>query len=157
MALTLRMSILTSVGALALDAAWLNAANAQGADEIIVQARKRAESLQNIPVAASVLGQDDIIELGGIIDPDQIAENLTGIQANSGVTGAPGDNQEFFIRGAGSGRVQQTDPATIQLRNGANIAGGNFGRVGSPIDFFDLEQVEVYRGAQGSLYGRSAA
>lgn len=133
-----------------------DAAIAQEIDEIVVQARKRQESLQNIPLSGSVLDQQTIEDVGGIIDTDQLAEFITGLQSNDGVTGNTSDNQEFFIRGAGSGRIAQTDAATVQLRNGANTAGGFGGRAFKAIDTFDVQQIEVYRGAQGSLYGRSA-
>ncbi|NWG45470.1 MAG: TonB-dependent receptor [Alphaproteobacteria bacterium] len=123
---------------------------AQGADEIVVQARKRAESLQNIPVSGSVLGQQAIEDFGGIIDPVQLGEYLTAVQVDEE------GNAEYFIRGAGSGRNPLADSATSQLRNGSNTAGAFGGRAFQNIDQFDTKQIEVYRGAQGALYGRSA-
>ena len=42
------------------------------------------------------------------------------------------------------------------MRNGAEIAGGFGGRAYQRIDQFDTRQIELYRGAQGSLYGRNA-
>ncbi|NWG46892.1 MAG: TonB-dependent receptor [Alphaproteobacteria bacterium] len=120
------------------------------ADEIVVQARKRAESLSNIPVSGSVVGQEQIQDFGGFVTAEQLGEYITGI-----TTEADG-NPEYFIRGAGTGRNPLSDSATAQQRNGADIAGGFGGRAYQRIDNFDVQQIEVYRGPQGALYGRNA-
>ncbi|NWG45471.1 MAG: TonB-dependent receptor [Alphaproteobacteria bacterium] len=146
----MRSSALWVVGAVAAGAVLAPAAVLAQADEIVVQARKRAESLQNIPVSGSVLGEQAIQDIGGIIDPVQLGEYLTAVQVDEE------GNAEYFIRGAGSGRNPLADSATTQLRNGANTAGGFGGRAFQNIDQFDTKQIEVYRGAQGALYGRSA-
>lgn len=119
-------------------------------DEIVVTARKREERLQDIPVAASAISSEEIADLGGLTNNAQIGALLTGVSVDT--DGIP----EFFIRGAGVGRVPTTDSATTQLRNGAETAGGFGGRSYTKIDLFDLAQVEVYRGPQGALYGRNA-
>ncbi|NWG46486.1 MAG: TonB-dependent receptor [Alphaproteobacteria bacterium] len=116
----------------------------------MVQARKRAESLQNIPVSGSVISEQEIGDIGGLTGDFQLADFFLGVEANDGI------GNEYFIRGAGSGRSDITASATTQLRNGAEIAGGYNGRAFQRIDNFDTQQVEVYRGAQGSLYGRNA-
>ncbi|NWG45472.1 MAG: TonB-dependent receptor [Alphaproteobacteria bacterium] len=140
-----RSALLLCAGALALP----GLARGQ-ADEIVVQARKRAESLQNIPVSGSVLGEQDLQDIGGITDAVQLADYVTALQVDEE------GNAEYFIRGAGSGRNPLADSATSQLLNGANTAGGFGGRAFQSIDNFDARQIEVYRGAQGALYGRSA-
>lgn len=126
------------------------AADERAPDEIVVQARKREESLQNIPVSGTVVTEQDIVDFGGIVDDAQLLEYLTGVEGESE------GNPEYFIRGAGTGRSEQTSSATTQLRNGVDVAGGYGGRAFERIDSFDTQQVEVYRGAQGSLYGRNA-
>ncbi|NWG45224.1 MAG: TonB-dependent receptor [Alphaproteobacteria bacterium] len=119
-------------------------------DEILVQARKRAESLQNIPVSGSVLGRETVEDLGGFVDATQIGQYLTGVSVEED------GNPEYFIRGAGTGRNPFADSATSQQRNGADIQGGFGGRALGRMDTFDLQQIEVYRGPQGALYGRNA-
>lgn len=148
-----KSNMLRGVGAGALAAALLlgpSPASADATDEIIVQARKRQESLQNIPVSGSVIGEQTLNDIGGIIDPTQLGEYVTALQVDEE------GNPEYFIRGAGSGRNPLADSATSQLLNGANTAGGFGGRAFQAIDNFDAKQIEVYRGAQGALYGRSA-
>ncbi|NWG46893.1 MAG: TonB-dependent receptor plug domain-containing protein [Alphaproteobacteria bacterium] len=92
----------------------------------------------------------EIQDLGGITDNIKLTNYLTGVSADR-----DGQN-EFFIRGAGVGRVPTTDSATTQLRNGAETAGGWGGRAYLRFDMFDTKQIEVYRGPQSALYGRNA-
>ena len=126
------------------------AENGRAIEELVVTARKREETLQDIPVAGSAIGTDEILRQGGLTDNQQIASLLTGVSLDQD------GNPEFFIRGAGVGRVPTTDSATTQMRNGAEIAGGFGGRAFADVDLFDVGQVEVYRGPQGALYGRNA-
>ncbi|MCP5432899.1 MAG: TonB-dependent receptor [Alphaproteobacteria bacterium] len=119
-------------------------------DEIIVQARKRSETLDTIPVTGSAVGTQAIQDFGGFVDNYNLADFLTGVSVD------PAGNPEFFVRGAGVGRIPTSDSATTQLRNGAETSGGFNGRAFFPIDLFDMQQIEVYRGPQGALYGRNA-
>lgn len=127
-----------------------SSAQVQFVDEIVVTARKREERLQEVPVAASAMTSEQITDIGGFTNNAQIGNYLTGVSID------PDGIPEFFVRGAGIGRAPTTDSATTQLRNGAETAGGFGGRSFTPIDMFDLAQVEVYRGPQGALYGRNA-
>lgn len=119
-------------------------------DRVIVTARKRQETLNDIPVSGTVIGEETIADIGGLVDPNQLGELLTGVSIDDE------GNAEYFIRGAGTGRGQLAASATTQMRNGAEIAGGFGGRAYQRIDQFDTRQIELYRGAQGSLYGRNA-
>lgn len=152
----LKSRLLASAGGCALVGSILTGALASGqaaaatADEIVVQARKRAEYLQDIPVSGSVVGEQEIRDFGGIQSDIQLGEYLTGVTVDEE------GNPEYFIRGAGTGRSPQTSSATTQLFSGADAAGGFGGRSFEAPDSFDIRQIEVYRGAQGSLYGRNA-
>ena len=137
------------LGAAAILAPDIGAALAQ-TEQLIVKARKREESLIRIPLSGGVISTDEIDDIGGLVDNIQIADLLTGVSVDQ--DGRP----EFFIRGAGTGRVPTTDSPTTQLKNGAEIAGGFSGRAFTKQDLFDIKQLEVYRGPQGALYGRNA-
>lgn len=118
--------------------------------EIVVSARKRKEALSDIPGSVSVITEDIIQEIGGLIDPLQLGELLPGLTVED--EGLP----EYKARGAGVATTNLADPSMVVLRNGVNVVGGFGGRTMSRIDQFDTNQIELYRGAQGSMFGRNA-
>jgi iron complex outermembrane receptor protein len=119
-------------------------------DSVVVTARRRDEVLQNIPVSGTVVTEEEILDLGGFTSEADLGILFTGVEVDLD------GNQEFFIRGAGTGVTPFTSSATTQFRNGAEVAGGFGGRGFERMDYFDSRQTEVYRGAQGALYGRNA-
>jgi len=121
-------------------------------DVITVRARKREEVLSDVPISGTIVDSETLDIIGGVVDSEQITQFIAGAGANEEGTVF----QEFFVRGAGGGRVPSTDSAVIQLRNGATVTGGLGGRTLKSFDFFDTEQVEFYRGSQGAFFGRSA-
>ncbi|WP_296596984.1 TonB-dependent receptor [Phenylobacterium sp.] len=122
--------------------------------EVIVTARKRDERLQEIPAAGSVLTAERLREVGGVVD----LRNFTALLPGVSLVDNDSVNSEFAIRGAGqAGRNVNADSAIALLRNGAQVTGGNIGGRGfARMDMFDVGQIEVLRGAQGSLYGANA-
>ena len=122
-------------------------ASAQSLEEIIVTAQKRAESLQDVPVAISVVSGEDLTAAG--------VPNLTNIdQINASIT--INDSTGYVlpaVRGVGS----------------TNQGGGNYGSIAVYVDeayvsrttssafgLHNIEKVQILRGPQGSLYGRNA-
>lgn len=126
------------------------AAAASTPDEIIVTARKREENLQDIPVSGSVITEQELLDIGGLKNENDIGALLPGVVIDTF------GNAEFFIRGAGTGATPFTASVVTQFRNGAEVAGGFGGRTFERMDLFDVRQSELYRGAQGALYGRNA-
>jgi len=129
------------------------AAAAANADEIIVTARKREETLEEVPAAASAFSGADLkaygVESG--IDLTQFTPGLYVINNGSGI------NNEFVIRGEGTTRINNVETGSGLYRDEMYIPGGNAGgRDFAPIDFFDLERTEVLRGPQGSYFGRNS-
>ena len=115
--------------------------------EIVVTANKRSESVLKVPATIAVLGGNDLKTVG--------VNNVNDIQnvvpsVNIG-TGAFGTN--VSIRG-----VTSTDETSKgELGIAFNIDGAFVGRGQEQgIAFFDLERVEVLKGPQGTLYGRSS-
>jgi iron complex outermembrane receptor protein len=122
--------------------------NAPQAGDIIITAQKRSEKLQDVPIAVTALTAD-AIQKKRILDLVDLSNQAPGLQIKSDDNGA---NPRIFIRGVG---VNDFNPAT-------NSAVGIYSDgvyVGSPLAqrlaFFDLQQVEVLRGPQGTLYGRN--
>ncbi|MBL4801909.1 MAG: TonB-dependent receptor [Emcibacter sp.] len=116
-------------------------------EEIIVTAQKRDESIQDIPVAVTAVGQDQLerSSVQNIMDVQFLAPSLQVANHFGGT--------RIFIRGIGLTSISLgADGSTAFHVDGTIIA--RPGAQGGA--FFDLERVEVLRGPQGTLYGRNA-
>lgn len=115
--------------------------------EVIVTARRRAESLQDVPVSVSALDANRIVELQ--------AENIAGLQnavPNLHIDRGDGANTVIFIRGIG----QNDSLAFADAGVGVYVDDVFVARSQAAfLDLFDVERVEVLRGPQGTLYGRN--
>jgi iron complex outermembrane recepter protein len=121
--------------------------------DIIVVARKREESLDDVPSSVTVLSAADQENL--VLDGmgDYLRQTAGALLVSAG----PDYLSDISIRGQGGGRNGFSESATGIYRNGIFVAGGGFGgRSFSRLDYFDNARVEVYRGPQGALYGRNA-
>ncbi|MEP5937249.1 MAG: TonB-dependent receptor [Erythrobacter sp.] len=123
--------------------------SSDGIPEILVTARKRVEPLQSTPVAVTALGGEALerIQATDLSDLSGRAPNVT-----INTIGNFGSSVSVFIRGIGNGDPGSTvDPAV-----GIYVDGVYLPRtVNSSLDLFDVEQVEVLRGPQGTLFGRN--
>jgi iron complex outermembrane recepter protein len=121
--------------------------------EIVVTARKRAETLSEVPVAISAITALDRENL--VLDG--FRDYIRQVPGATLVSSGPEYLQDITIRGQGSGRLGFSETATGLFRDGLYNAGGGFGgRAPSRMDFFDSAQIEVLRGPQGALYGRNS-
>jgi iron complex outermembrane receptor protein len=121
-------------------------------EEITITAQKREQSLQDIPIAASVVGKDQLEVLG-----------LSGLDDfRNGVV--PSLRVQFFgntpstlniaIRGNAPtdvGQITRDYPVAIYL-DGIYLSRAQ----GLGVDIADLEQIEILRGPQGTLFGKNA-
>ncbi|NWG46070.1 MAG: TonB-dependent receptor [Alphaproteobacteria bacterium] len=122
-------------------------------DEIVVSARKREESLRDLPTSATVLTPDTIQDL--VLDG--VEDYLRQVPGAILVNGGPAYLTDISLRGQGGGRIGFSESAAGVYRNGIFAAGGGFGgRSFNRMDLFDLARFDVYRGPQGALYGRNA-
>lgn len=139
---------------LALSASLASAQTAAPADsdtaiaEIVVTAQKRAENLQDVPVSVTALTADTLAArgVGNVMGLNNMAPGLR-ISANDAAA-----NPKIFIRGVGLSDFNPNASSGV----GVYVDGVY---IGSPLaqmaGFFDLAQVEVLRGPQGTLYGRN--
>ncbi|SDD79510.1 TonB-dependent receptor [Aquimonas voraii] len=118
-------------------------------DAITVSARKREESLQEVPVAVTAFTADglDKLNVEDISDLDSFVPNLT-------VYAARGSSSTLtaYIRAVGqSDPLWGVDPGVGLYLDDVYIARPQ----GALLDVFDVERIEVLRGPQGSLYGKN--
>jgi iron complex outermembrane receptor protein len=128
------------------------AVDSDESEEVVVTARRRAENLQDTPVAVTVLSGVALEERGlaSTTDLDQVAPNLQF--TSYGTLTGNNSAAQVFIRGIG-----QTD-ATPAVDPGVGIYIDEvyMGRsVGGAMDFRDISSVQVLRGPQGTLFGRN--
>lgn len=136
----------TCISAAALTQADSSAA--VGLEEIVVTAQKRAESLQDVPIAVTAFSGDDMREQG-IGDFQGISERTPGLLIGTFSPAQP----EIAIRGVGTKEDGPgANDSTVVSIDDVYVAA----RIAQVIDIFDLERVEVLRGPQGTLYGRNS-
>ena len=122
---------------------------ALGLEEVTVTARRREESLQDVPIAVSAFSAEQIEATG--------APDITWLQQstpNLTLQVARGSNSTLiaFIRGVG-----QQDPLWgFEPGVGLYVDDVYIARPqGAVLDIYDIERLEVLRGPQGTLYGRN--
>lgn len=122
--------------------------------DIVVTARRRAERLRDVPIAATVVDAQAIADRGGVTTVQEIVQNVPGVRFFNTTSQL---NSETSIRASGTARGTNADPSVGLFRNGMYVGGGFLGgRNFTRIDLFDIGRVEVLRGTQGALYGRNA-
>lgn len=123
--------------------------SAGGIGEIVITARKSAETLSDAPIAVSVVGADQIRELG-LNSIDDFAKQATGIsfsQAFGRSTDRP------VIRGASNvlaGVQSGVETGAAYFVDGVYYQGDIQG-----FDPESIERVEIIKGPQSALYGRN--
>ncbi|MBA3930029.1 iron complex outermembrane receptor protein [Pseudoxanthomonas japonensis] len=125
------------------------ATNATTLDSVKVTARKREETLQDVPVAVTAFTAEtlDKLAIKDIGDLDAQVPNLT-IYAARGST----STVTAYIRGVGQADpLWGVDPGVGIYLDDVYIARPQ----GALLDVFDVERIEVLRGPQGTLYGKN--
>lgn len=137
-------------GAMAQDQQDQQAQEKGYANEIIVTATKREQTLQDVPVAVSVT-TGATIEQAQIRDLKDLQSVVPSLRVNQLQSSA---NTNFYIRGFGNG----ANNAGIEPSVGLFIDGVYRSRSASMIaDFPDVERIEVLRGPQSTLFGKNAS
>lgn len=118
------------------------------ANEIIVTAQKREQSLQDVPISMEVVSGDTIEEMGvnDFADMASYVPNVA-VQTTAG-------NDVIYIRGFGSPPANFSFDQAVSLYIDGVYAGRSR-QTQAP--FFDIARVEVLRGPQGALFGKNTA
>lgn len=119
-------------------------------EEVVVTAQKREQTLQEVPVAVSVVTADTIekAQINDILDLQSVVPALRVTQLQTS------GNTNFIIRGFGNG----ANNAGIEPSVGVFVDGVYRSRTAAAItDLPNLERIEVLRGPQSTLFGKNAS
>ncbi len=118
---------------------------ARRVEEIVVRARKRDELLEETPISITALSQATLRE-AGITSVDQIQDLVPNLTF---VTGRTGLDNRVRIRGVGP--LEGGDPGVGIYVDGVYLPRA----LGSLLNIIDIQQLEVLRGPQGTLFGKN--
>jgi len=157
--MTIRRNVITTAALLAsasmiplaapAQAQDAQASGDQARDVITVTARRREETIQDVPVAVTAIGGGQLEELGAedITFVGQVVPNVT-LETSR----ATNTTLTAFIRGVG----QQDPVAGFEQGVGIYLDDVYLNRPQAAVlDIYDVERIEVLRGPQGTLYGRN--
>jgi len=119
-------------------------------EEVTVTAERRAENIRDVPSSISTVGKDDLDVLAtGGQDVRLLAARVPSLNVESSFGRA---FPRFYIRGYGNGdfRLNASQPVSLIYDE---VVQENPILKGFPI--FDIDQIEVLRGPQGTLFGRN--
>lgn len=120
-------------------------------DEIIVTATKRATSLQDVPIAVTVITPQQLDEQGVIN-----IQNLTSVAPSFSTSQAQTASGTVVLRIRGVGTTSNN--IGFESAVGVFIDGAYQSRPGIALgEFVDVERLEVLRGPQGTLFGRNTS
>jgi iron complex outermembrane recepter protein len=120
-----------------------------GLEDIIVIATKRSENLQDVPVAVSAISAS-ALQSAGVFETSDLNHVAPNLQVSSPY-GAQQPN--FSLRGVGVGtefNANAASPVGVYVDEVYQAFRSSHGQ-----QLYDLDQIEVVRGPQGTLFGRN--
>lgn len=135
-------------GCLSAGQAAANEPDSSGLEEVVVTSQFRATGLLELPGSVSVLDSTAISARGA-----KSLEQLLGMAPNVNFAAGASRGRFVQIRGIGE-RSQFIDPVNPSV--GLVIDGIDFTGLGLAASTLDIDQVEIYRGPQGTVYGANA-
>jgi len=141
------MAMVSLVGALAAQTARADTPGESDAlAEITVTAEKQTENLQKTAAEVTAIPSNMLVD-AGVTDLRQAQMIVPSVRFQ-----AEGNNTQVFIRGVGA----NLDFPNVEPNVAFNFAGIYLPREATSAAFFDVAQLEILPGSQGTLYGRSA-
>lgn len=122
-----------------------------GLTEVVVTAQRFEQTLQEVPVALTVLTAEDL-ELRNVVGVGNLQASAPNVRLVAS-SGGSFSSAHIFVRGVGQRDYDITQEAQVPVYvDGVYLAR----TTGSMVNFMDVERVEVLRGPQGTLFGRNA-
>ncbi|GAB3093320.1 TonB-dependent receptor [Aestuariicella hydrocarbonica] len=119
-------------------------------EEIVITAQKQSESLQEVPISVTALGQDSLGNFK-FRNTQEIASQAPNVQ----MLGSNGDAQLVLgMRGVTQSDYSPNGTGAVALYVDEVYMGAT--PLSSGVQLFDLERVEMLLGPQGTLYGKNA-
>ena len=117
-------------------------------DGVTVISQKREQQILDVPITMSVINAR-FMEDNNITELDKLSEFVPGLQIRmQGI-----DRPSFVIRGLTSDEVSPAaQPRISVFYNNVPVSRAN----GAAVELFDMQQVDVLKGPQGTLFGRGA-
>jgi|SRR5690625_1442791 len=148
------LALAAAAGAEPTTTAPARAEPAAAFEEIVVTARRREESLQNVSIAVTALDQA-ALQSKGI---DTVSDLQYAVPSMT-LYGPYRDSPILSLRGQG-GYTPGGSPSVVMYLNEVPMptsaqAGSAGGVLGGPGLFHDLENIQVLKGPQGTLFGRN--
>lgn len=126
------------------------AANEADGNLIIVTARKQEETLQDVPVAVSVVSSETLQDFR----IDEAADLVSRVPALSVQVGGSGAGAQIGIRGINSSNISNAFDSAVAINvDGIAVSTQRILQTA----FFDIEQVEVLKGPQPLFFGKSTS
>ena len=123
-------------------------------EEIVVTTRKREENLQDVPISVTAFTVADM-ERKGMNNLEDITRQTAGVIFDNG--GMSAQDMTVIMRGLNPTRGRQN---VAILQDGIDVSSESILTAGGSLlmntRLFDIERVEVVKGPQMALYGRSA-
>lgn len=125
------------------------ASDSGGIADIVVTARKRAESAQNVPVAISAISAETVVARD-LTSLERIAASTPSLTVGRAATGS---GAQITMRGVGSSSTSIGIEQSV-----ATVVDGVYYGQGRTINegFFDLARVEILKGPQALFFGKNA-
>ena len=119
-------------------------------DVITVTARKLNETLQEVPVAVTVIGGEALKNF----QVNEIADVVTRVPALNVQVGGSGAGGQITLRGVGSTNISAAFDSAVAFNfDGVSLSTQRLVQAA----FFDVEQIEVLKGPQSLFFGKSAS
>ena len=142
-------SLLTSTGGLAANVASADEGAFLELEEIIVTARKKQETLQDVPAAVTAFSFDKLQDAGirdatglATVTPNLVFDQIAGSPGSSGIS----------LRGVSFQDVEKSFDPAIGLQFDDVFMGTANGQI---FDLLGVERIEVLRGPQGTVFGKN--
>jgi len=121
--------------------------------DIIVTARRREEALQNVPVSITAITPEQLREKA-VNDPYDLTMSVPGLNVRVG--GATRETPDYFIRGQGN--TFSGNPGVLVYFNEVPLGSlnPNLQSAAANLMIFDMASVQVLKGPQGTLFGKSS-